>query len=132
VPCPYLFERIEDYTELLLPDDLLSATSILTQTRAAMTPDTCKDVEVIGWLYQFYISEKKDEVFDGLKKNKEDHAGEYPGCHSAFYTTLDCALSGGKFAWTAVAAEQPIFYPHAEDGLLHRARGSRNRLPEDF
>jgi type II restriction/modification system DNA methylase subunit YeeA len=36
-----------------------------------MTPDACEDVEVIGWLYQFYISEKKDEVFEGLKKNKK-------------------------------------------------------------
>lgn len=66
---PYLFERIAGYTELLMPDDLLSANSILTATREAMTPDACQDVEVIGWLYQFYISEKKAQVFDGLKKN---------------------------------------------------------------
>ena len=66
---PFLFQRIDDYTELLTPDDLLSGNSILAYTREAMTPDVCKDVEVIGWLYQFYISEKKDEVFEGLKKN---------------------------------------------------------------
>ena len=59
---PFLFERIDDYTELLMPDDLLSGNSILAYTREAMTPDVCEDVEVIGWLYQFYISEKKDEV----------------------------------------------------------------------
>jgi type II restriction/modification system DNA methylase subunit YeeA len=59
---PFLFQRIDDYTELLLPDDLLSENSILTQTREALTEDVCQDVEVIGWLYQFYISEKKDEV----------------------------------------------------------------------
>ncbi|WP_430228634.1 BREX-1 system adenine-specific DNA-methyltransferase PglX [Nitrosomonas communis] len=68
---PFLFQRIDDYTELLMPDDLLSGNSILAYTREAMTPDACEDVEVIGWLYQFYISEKKDEVFDGLKKNKK-------------------------------------------------------------
>ena len=68
---PYLFERIADYTELLMPDDLLSGNSILAHTREAMTPDACRDVEVIGWLYQFYISEKKDEVFDGLKINRK-------------------------------------------------------------
>ena len=68
---PYLFERIADYTELLMPDDLLSGSSILAYTREAMTPDVCQDVEVIGWLYQFYISEKKDAVFDGLKRNKK-------------------------------------------------------------
>jgi type II restriction/modification system DNA methylase subunit YeeA len=59
---PFLFQRIDDFTELLLPDDLLSENSILTQTREALTEDACQDVEVIGWLYQFYISEKKDEV----------------------------------------------------------------------
>jgi hypothetical protein len=62
---PFLFERIDDYTELLMPDDLLSATPSCAYTREAMTPDACEDVEVIGWLYQFYISEKKDEVFEG-------------------------------------------------------------------
>ena len=61
---PFLFERIDDFTELLMPDDLLSGNSILAYTREAMTPDACKDVEVIGWLYQFYISEKKDEVIN--------------------------------------------------------------------
>lgn len=66
---PFLFQRIDDYTELLMPDDLLSGNSILAYTREAMTPDACEDVEVIGWLYQFYISEKKDAVFEGLKKN---------------------------------------------------------------
>jgi hypothetical protein len=59
---PFLFQRIDDYTELLLPDDLLSENSILTLAREALTDDACQDVEVIGWLYQFYISEKKDEV----------------------------------------------------------------------
>ncbi|MFO6256541.1 restriction endonuclease, partial [Pseudomonas aeruginosa] len=63
---PFLFERIDDFTELLMPDDLLSGNSILAYTREAMTPDACEDVEVIGWLYQFNISEKKDAVFEGL------------------------------------------------------------------
>lgn len=61
---PYLFEKINDYTELLMPDDLLSGSSILAYTREALTPEACQDVEVIGWLYQFYISEKKDEVIN--------------------------------------------------------------------
>ena len=66
---PFMFQHIEDYTELLMPEDLLSQDSILQLVRDALTPDNCKNVEVIGWLYQFYISEKKDEVFFGLKKN---------------------------------------------------------------
>lgn len=81
---PYLFERIEDYTELLMPDDLLSGNSILAYTREAMTPEACESVESIGWLYQFYISEKKDEVFDGLKKNKKITPENIPAATQLF------------------------------------------------
>ncbi|WP_312246336.1 BREX-1 system adenine-specific DNA-methyltransferase PglX [Stutzerimonas nitrititolerans] len=81
---PFLFERIDDYTELLMPDDLLSGNSILAYTREAMTPDACKDVEVIGWLYQFYISEKKDAVFEGLKKNQKITPENIPAATQLF------------------------------------------------
>lgn len=81
---PYLFDRIANYTELLMPDDLLSGNSILAYTREAMTPDVCKDVEAIGWLYQFYISEKKDEVFDGLKKNRKITPENIPAATQLF------------------------------------------------
>jgi hypothetical protein len=81
---PFMFQRIDDYTELLMPDDLLSGNSILAYTREAMTPDACEDVEVIGWLYQFYISEKKDEVFDGLKKNKKITPENIPAATQLF------------------------------------------------
>lgn len=60
---PFLFERINDYTELLLPDDLISELSIVQDIRDGMTIEDCSEVEIIGWLYQFYISEKKDAVF---------------------------------------------------------------------
>ncbi|MBA5607369.1 BREX-1 system adenine-specific DNA-methyltransferase PglX [Duganella sp. FT3S] len=81
---PFLFERIDDYTELLMPDDLLSGNSILAYTREAMTPDACKDVEVIGWLYQFYIAEKKDAVFEGLKKNQKITPDDIPAATQLF------------------------------------------------
>ncbi|MBL4761438.1 MAG: BREX-1 system adenine-specific DNA-methyltransferase PglX [Gammaproteobacteria bacterium] len=81
---PYLFERIEDYTELLMPDDLLSGNSILAYTREAMTPDACESVESIGWLYQFYISEKKDDVFAELKKNKKVTPENIPAATQLF------------------------------------------------
>ncbi len=81
---PFLFERIDDYSELLMPDDLLSGNSILAYTREAMTPDACQDVEVIGWLYQFYISEKKDAVFEGLKKNQKITPDNIPAATQLF------------------------------------------------
>ena len=69
---PFLFEKINDYTELLLPDDLSSDFSILKDVRDGMLIEDCKNVEIIGWLYQFYISEKKDEVFASKSKVKKE------------------------------------------------------------
>lgn len=69
---PFLFEKIADYTELLLPSDLLSDNSFITKTRTALTIEECSEVEVIGWLYQFYISERKDEVMATKKAYKEE------------------------------------------------------------
>jgi len=80
----FLFERIADYTELLMPVDLLSETSILSAALEALSDETCEDVEVIGWLYQFYISEKKGEVFDGLKKNKKITPENIPAATQLF------------------------------------------------
>lgn len=66
---PFLFEATDDPTELLMPSDLLAEGSVIGKMRTLMTEEACQDVEIIGWLYQFYISEKKDQVFAGLKKN---------------------------------------------------------------
>lgn len=87
---PYLFERVSDYSEYLIPDDLLSGNSILSLTVETLTNSICvpsenqSSVEVIGWLYQFYISEKKDEVFDGLKKNKKITPENIPAATQLF------------------------------------------------
>ncbi|MBP2072542.1 BREX-1 system adenine-specific DNA-methyltransferase PglX [Thermoanaerobacterium butyriciformans] len=65
-----LFEEIEDYTEILLPSNLLAEGSVIRQLVDNISEEDFKDqVEIIGWMYQYYISEKKDEVFEGLKKN---------------------------------------------------------------
>jgi len=70
---PFLFESIDDYTELLLPDDLTSEFSIIHDVTKGMTEEDCQQVEILGWLYQFYISEKKDEVFASKGKvSKEE------------------------------------------------------------
>lgn len=81
---PYMFERIDDFTELLMPGDLLSPTSILASLRAVMSNAACGDVEIIGWLYQFYIAEKKDQVFVGLKKNIKITAENIPAATQLF------------------------------------------------
>lgn len=81
---PFMFEKIDDYSELLLPKDLLSQTSVLAQLREVMTDEVCQDVEIIGWLYQFYISERKDQIFAGLKKNEKLTAENIPSATQLF------------------------------------------------
>ena len=67
---PQMFEKISDYTELLLPDNLLEEGSVIKRMVSDIEEEDWKEeVEIIGWMYQYYISEKKDEVFAGLKKN---------------------------------------------------------------
>ena len=65
-----MFQKIADYTELLLPDNLLRKGSVIQQMIELIPEDDWKDaVQIIGWLYQYYNSEKKDDVFAALKKN---------------------------------------------------------------
>jgi type II restriction/modification system DNA methylase subunit YeeA len=59
---PFLFERIGDETELVLPESLLHSDSIVRKFVSGIDEEDWQEVEIIGWLYQFYISEKKDEV----------------------------------------------------------------------
>jgi len=80
----FMFEREGDFTELLIPANLLADDSVLNRAVKVLTTDACQDVEVIGWLYQFYISERKDEVFAGFKKNKKAGAAEIPAATQLF------------------------------------------------
>ena len=67
---PGMFQRISDYTELLLPDNLLREGSVIEQMISTIPEEDWRDaVQIIGWLYQYYNAEKKDEVFAALKKN---------------------------------------------------------------
>lgn len=81
---PFLFERTADYTELLIPQDLLADDSVRDKAVKTLTAEVCEDVEVIGWLYQFYISDRKDEVFAGFKKGKKAGPAEIPAATQLF------------------------------------------------
>ena len=81
---PFMFEREGDFTELLIPGNLLADDSVPSRAVKVLTKDVCQDVEVIGWLYQFYISERKDEVFAGFKQNKKAGADEIPAATQLF------------------------------------------------
>lgn len=81
-----IFGRMDDYTELLLPDDILEKEGFihLLNTTDAISDEDYQKVELIGWLYQFYISEKKDEVFASFKKNKKAEAKDIPAATQIF------------------------------------------------
>lgn len=68
---PFLFERIDNESELLLPDNLLLTDSVIAKLVAAIPEQDWQEVEIIGWLYQFYISEKKDQVIGKVVKSED-------------------------------------------------------------
>lgn len=82
---PGMFQRIADYTELLFPDNLLRDGSAIQQMIELIPEDDWKDaVQIIGWLYQYYNSEKKDEVFAALKKNVKITKDNIPAATQLF------------------------------------------------
>lgn len=67
---PGMFQRLSDYTELLFPDNLLREGSVIEQMITRIPEEDWKDaVQIIGWLYQYYNAEKKEDVFAALKRN---------------------------------------------------------------
>ena len=68
---PFLFERIDDDSELLLPDNLLRSDSVIAKLVEEIPEEDWAEVEIIGWLYQFYISEKKDQVIGKVVKSED-------------------------------------------------------------
>lgn len=81
---PAMFPDADDLSNLLLPANLLSARSVVRKIAQTMTAEICQDVEVLGWLYQFYIAERKDEVFAGFKTGKKAGAAEIPAATQLF------------------------------------------------
>lgn len=68
---PFLFEHIDDETELLLPENLLRTDSIVAKLVESVPEEDWEQIEAVGWLYQFYISEKKDEVIGKVVRTED-------------------------------------------------------------
>lgn len=82
---PGMFQKIADYTELLFPDNLLREGSVVEQMVTQISEDNWKDqVQIIGWLYQYYNTEPKDKVFADLKKNKKITKDKIPAATQLF------------------------------------------------
>lgn len=104
---PGMFQKIADYTELLLPDNLLREGSVIQQMIELIPEDDWKDaVQIIGWLYQYYNSEKR-MTFCSTEKECENHKRKHPCSNPAFHTGLDCSLHGGEQSWSSVAGGTP-------------------------
>ena len=67
---PVMFERMGGYTEMLLPNNILRQDSVLGHMVSDIPEEDWQDaVQIIGWLYQYYNTELKDDTFAQLKKN---------------------------------------------------------------
>ena len=82
---PIMFQKIADFTELLFPDNLLRESSVVHQMIELIPEEDWKDaVQIIGWLYQYYNSEKKDDVFAALKSNVKISKENIPAATQLF------------------------------------------------
>ena len=130
---PFLFESISDYTELLLPDELLSDQSFVTDIRKGMGDEDCQNVEIMGWLYQFYITERKADAEakkskkGGLKSDEQAAATQLFTPHWIVRYMVENTL--GRI-WTALhpdtalKAEMPYY--------IEPADGEVDPIPEDI
>ena len=89
---PFLFEWIGDETELLLPENLLHSDSLIRKLVNEIPEEEWQEVEIVGWLYQFYISDKKDQVIGKVVKSEDIPAA----------TKLDRQVHGPEYAWAPV------------------------------
>ncbi len=79
---PFMFKKKGTYSDILFPTGLLMENSLLVRLREEIGKEA--PIELIGWLYQYYNSEKKDEVFEGLKKNKKITKENIPAATQLF------------------------------------------------
>lgn len=130
---PFLFESISDYTELLLPSDLLSDQSFVTDIRKGMSDEDCQNVEIMGWLYQFYITDRKADAETkkskkgGLKSDEQAAATQLFTPHWIVRYMVENTL--GRI-WTALhpdtslRSEMPYY--------IEPADGQADPIPDDI
>ena len=82
---PEMFEKLGTYTEMLLPNNILKQESVLAHLVKDIDEDDWKDaVQIIGWMYQYYNTELKQTVFDGLKRNVKITKEKIPAATQLF------------------------------------------------
>ena len=130
---PGMFQTLSDYTELLFPDNLLREGSVIQQMIEQIPEEDWQDaVQIIGWLYQYYNSEKKDDVFAALKKNVKITKENIPAATQLF--TPDWIVR--YMVENSLGHLWLEGHPDAKDQLLpteeeQSAYAAGNRDPED-
>jgi len=130
---PFLFERIADYSELLLPDDLLSEQSFVTDIRNGMSDEDCQNVELMGWLYQFYIVDRKADAEikktkkGGLKSDEQAAATQLFTPHWVVRYMVENSL--GKI-WMTLHPESSLI--HEMPYYIKSPEGQTDLIPEDI
>ena len=134
---PGMFQRISDYTELLFPDNLLREGSVIEQM-VAMIPgeDWTDQVQIIGWLYQYYNTEPKDKVFADLKDNIKISKENIPAATQLF--TPDWIVRymvenslGRLWVEGHPSAKEKFLPAHNEDGSVRKEEGRWNHYLEE-
>lgn len=134
---PGMFQKISDYTELLFPDNLLREGSVIEQM-ITMIPekDWTDQVQIIGWLYQYYNTEPKDQVFANLKKNIKIRKENIPAATQLF--TPDWIVrymvenSLGRLWLEGHPEHADLFLPkHNEGGSVKKEEGRWNYYLEE-
>ena len=139
---PGMFQKIEDYTELLFPDNLLREGSVIDrmvrqgESDSIPESDWTDQVQIIGWLYQYYNTEPKDQVFADLKKNIKITKEKIPAATQLF--TPDWIVrymvenSLGRLWLEGHPAAGEKFLPvHNEDGSVRKEDGKWNYYLEE-
>ena len=139
---PGMFQPLSDYTELLLPEGLLKEDSVIRLMIDTVPEEDWRDaVQIIGWLYQYYNSEKKDEVFAALKKNVKITKDNIPAATQLFtpdwivrnmvenslgrtYIRYKMSVTSGQ--WTVVSEEER----QAKEKEIAESLGWKYYLPE--
>lgn len=139
---PGMFQKIEDYTELLFPDNLLREGSVIDrmvrqgESDSIPESDWTDQVQIIGWLYQYYNTEPKDQVFADLKKNIKITKEKIPAATQLF--TPDWIVrymvenSLGRLWVEGHPSAKEKFLPvHNEDGSVRKEDGKWNYYLEE-
>lgn len=139
---PGMFQRIEDYTELLFPDNLLREGSVIDrmvrqgESDSIPESDWTDQVQIIGWLYQYYNTEPKDQVFADLKKNIKITKEKIPAATQLF--TPDWIVRymvenslGRLWVEGHPSAKEKFLPAHNEDGSVRKEDGKWNYYLEE-